>query len=244
MTRLAWSQAHDYEIGVDRGVFYPQSGPGEAWNGLISVVESPSEIGNSDFWIDGAKATRKNSRGEFSGNISTVSYPPSFYRDILSQTRARPFGFSYRTMTGTSYKIHIVYNMLLAPSAFVHQTSGTDTYSWNFTTLEESSSGSWFGPARVAHLVVEVSDAYSETISALEDVLYGTDSTDPSLPSPDDVLQIFEDNSILQIIDHGDGTWTAIGPDDVIIMLDPTIFEITWPSAVYISADAYTIHSL
>jgi hypothetical protein len=81
-------------------------------------------------------------------------------------------------------------------------------------------------------------------MEALEDVLYGTDDESPRLPSPEEVFEIFEENAILRIIDNGDGTWTAIGPDSAIEMLDSETFEITWPSAVYIDADTYTISSL
>jgi len=92
--------------------------------------------------------------------------------------------------------------------------------------------------------VVSADTAYSSAVSDLEDVLYGTATSDPHLPTPDEVLAIFEANSILQIIDNGDGTWTAIGPDDAITMLDANTFQIDWPSAVYIDANFYTIHSL
>jgi len=92
--------------------------------------------------------------------------------------------------------------------------------------------------------VISADVAYSSALSDLEDVLYGSATTDPRIPLPAEILSIFEENSILQIIDNGDGTWTAIGPSSAIIMLDSITFQIDWPSAVFIDANSYSIHSL
>jgi len=245
ISRLTWDQDGGYEIGVDRGVFYPSVGPGEAWNGLISVKEAPT--GQDDaFWIDGTKRNRKNPRGEFSGNLSAFGYPPSFNDHILIPRRVTPFGLSYRVLTGDSYKLHLVYNVIFAPSARSYDQGAVELYSWDFTTIGvDLPTVGW--PAgdlsKTAHIVIEP-PAWSQTVAALEDVLYGTDSSDPRLPLPDEVLTIFEENSVLQIIDNGDGSWTAIGPDDVVYMTDAITFEINWPSAVFIDANSYTVHSL
>lgn len=243
MTKLVWDQtANDsrYEAGVDRGVFYPSSGPGEVWNGLTSVQESPSDSEEKTRYIDGVKTRTRRKPGNFEGHIEAFTYPESFYEDVLSRRRPKTFGLSYRVMTGETYKIHLVYNILLGPENHDYQYDDTSPFSWDFTTL----------PIHIpemrptAHLVIDSAIAYPETMAAFEDAIYGSDAAEPRLPSPLEVLQIFEDNSILQIIDHGDGTWTAIGPDSVISMLDPTTFMIDYSTAVYIDADTYTIHSL
>ena len=49
---------------------------------------------------------------------------------------------------------------------------------------------------------------------------------------------------LLGSADHGDGTWTAIGPPEAIKMVSPTEFEISWPSAKPIDGASYTISSL
>ena len=43
MSRLTWADPGErfFEIGVDRGVLYVGDDAGVAWNGLISVDESP-----------------------------------------------------------------------------------------------------------------------------------------------------------------------------------------------------------
>jgi hypothetical protein len=64
------------------------------------------------------------------------------------------------------------------------------------------------------------------------------------LPDPQEIFDIFEANSILRVVDNGDGTFTVTGPDDAITMLDDTTFEIDWPSVVVIDSNTYEISSL
>lgn len=239
MTRLTW-EARDYEVGADRGVFYPPSGTGEAWSGLISVKEAPAESTQRIAYQDGGRFVNRQSKGYFAGTVEAYNHPPSFYSDILTQRRQKPVGFSYRTMTKDYYRLHLVYNAIFSPGGQIHQQSIVESYSWDFTTLPIDIPGA----KRSSHLVIETSIAYSWVVELIEDILYGTDAEDSRLPLPEEIIEIFETNAILQIIDHGDGTWTAIGPDDVVYMLDSETFEINWPSAVYIDADSYTVSTL
>lgn len=235
MARLVWDE-RDYDTGLDRGVFYPPRGIGEAWNGLTSVQESPSDTDERTVYIDGIKAKRTQRVGEFSGSIEAFTYPHSFFEDVLSQRRQKGFGLTYRVKD----KIHLVYNVLAGPSSFNYQQSDSEPFSWSFTTMPIPVPGARMS----AHLIVDATKAYSWTVTSLEDVLYGTESTTPRLPLPEEVLNIFDINSILKVTDNGDGSFTVEGPDDVIQMLDPTTFQITWPSAVYIDGESYTLTSL
>jgi hypothetical protein len=158
---------------------------------------------------------------------------------ITPQQRTH-FGLSYRVQTDHGYKIHLVYNALATPSQGNYVYASASSFSWDLTTRGAKSAEGIY----VSHLVIDSEEAYPWTIEALENTLYGTDELPPRLPSPDEVLDIFEENSILRIIDHGDGTWTAIGPDDVVSMIDATTFQINYETAVYIDANTYTVHSL
>lgn len=235
MTRLIWD-ARDYESGVENGVFYPQVGSGEAWNGLVSVKESPSESDESSIYVDGVKISNRRPAGHFSGEIEAFAYPRSFYDDVLTLRRAKPFGMSYKVRS----KIHLVYNVLVGPSPYLYRTNGADTHVWPFTTrpipIPES--------ALSAHIVIDVDQAYSWTIEALEEILYGNSANGARLPTPQEIYDIFEENAILRVTDHGDGTFTIDGPDNAITMIDATTFEVTWPSVVYIDAVTYSIQSL
>ncbi len=186
------------------------------------------------------KTHRQRLPGSFAGTLEAYTYPDALFEDILTQRQLPTFGLSYRIQTATGYKVHLVYNLKIPRGEISHNQTEAGSFKWDFTTLPVLVPGA----RSSAHLVVDTSLAYSWTVDALYDILYGTDAVGASLPSPATVLDLFEVNSILQIIDNGDGTWTAIGPDSVIEMLDSTTFQIDWPSAVYIDAETYTIHSL
>lgn len=242
MTKLVWDQILDrrFDSGLDRGVFYPLNGPGYAWNGLISVEESPSEADSKTRYLDGVKIGNRNRRGEFIANVEAFTYPPTFLSSTITSLRRTYFGLSYRIKTNQGYQIHLVYNALATLSERQRQQNEITTFSWLL-----SSRGVLVPKASaVAHLVIDSAQAYSSTISALEDLLYGAEGSSAQMPSPTEVLDVFEENSILRIIDNGDGTWTAIGADDIVMMTGATTFAIDYKTAVYIDANTYTIHSL
>ena len=195
MSRLLWDQPseRDYDSGLDRGVFYPADGPAQIWNGLISVEESPSEAETRSRYLDGRKIGNHHGRGVFHANVEAYTYP----EEISSR-----FGFTYRVTTAFGYKIHLVYNAIAVPSGRIFAHDEATTFSWDISTRPIL----FEGQLHVSHIVIDTSVAYPETITALEDALYGSADGDAQLLSPSDILQIFEDNSILQIIDHGDGT--------------------------------------
>lgn len=143
---------------------------------------------------------------------------------------------SYRVAS----KIHILYNVLVSPSPSARVQNETEIFSWPFTTKPIEMPEGHLS----AQFVIDCDLAYSWTVEALEAVLYGSDAEASRLPTPQEVFDIFEENSILQVIDHGDGSFTVTGPDEAIQMLDATSFQITWPSAEYVDAETYTIHSL
>ena len=258
MTKLNWDAIGDrlYEVGVDRGVLYPSQGPGVAWNGLISITQSPQSDDTTSRYVDGQAYSARKLREGFAATLQAITYPEELLTfdgvmDILTSQRRRSFGLSYRTRIGDDihgvergYNIHLVYNALASPSEREFQTlndeANTTPFSWSLSTLPERILGSMIG----SHFVIDTSKAYPHAVEALEAILYGSESNDPQLPSVQELLELFENSSILKITDHGDGTWSAEGPDDVVYFIDDTTFVIDWPSAIYIDDVSYTVHSL
>lgn len=255
MVSLVWGKPGErlYETGIDRGVFYPRDGMGTPWNGLIAVSETPSGADVTVGYYDGENYLQQRSSESFSGQIKAYSYPKEFeeysgHFDYRNRGLRKPFGLSYRTkvindQSQESYKIHLVYNVLVSPS---DQSYGSESnsvnavdFSWDFVTLPEFLPEGEFS----AHLVIDTAIAYPWAIEALESILYGSAANDSRMPSIFEVVDLFENASILKITDNGDGTWTADGPEEAFNIVGD-YFEITWKSAVYIDANRYKISSL
>lgn len=235
MSRLKWDE-REYEVGVDRGVFYPVDGDGEVWNGLVSVAETPTDLYQRVRYFDGKKIVDRRRDDSFSATISAFSHPLSFL-----QNPRKPFGLSYRIQTAKSYKIHLVYN------AVAHISGRTFDQSDDLQaqTVDVTTSPLWVaGIAPTAHIFVDASVAWPSAVSSLEDILYGSDEESPRLPDPNEVLAIFEANAIVRVINNDDGSATITGPDNAVTMIDAVTGRITWPSVIFVGEDTYTISTL
>lgn len=210
MSRLTWGAAATryYETGVDRGVLYVGSDPGVAWNGLISVDESPSGAEPKPAYLDGIKFRNISSSEEFEATISAFSSPQEFgvcvgnasiqNGLIATQQPRKKFGLSYRTLVGNplvgtdlGYKIHLIYNALAGPSSRSSNTVADSAepiaYSWPVTTLPPALAG--YKPT--SHYIIDTRYAAPEDVTALEDIIYGDPSFAPRLPTPTELVALF-----------------------------------------------------
>ena len=261
MTRIGWNAVGSrmFEAGVDRGVLFVDGSPGVPWNGLTSVVESPSGGEVKSYYIDGVKYLAVPSPEEFEGTLNAFIYPDEFAPCngfgeprsglFLTHQRRKRFSFSYRTMIGNEvteshgYKIHIIYNALASPSERNNQSYSDriepNDFSWKITCVPPPMQH--YRPT--SHVVLDSRTTDASVMSAVEDILYGTDADSPRLPTLDELIAVYDTISTLTIIDNGDGTWTAVAPFDVIRMLDDETFEITTPTATPIDSETYSISS-
>jgi hypothetical protein len=242
--RVAWVDAHLYSQGVSNGVLYPENSPGVPWSGLISIQQT-GDSAPSGLYFDGQKYRDESVLSAFAGTISAFTYPDEFEPCIgldggFSAQPRQPFGFTYRD----TREIHIVYNASVSPSSDQYESTGGDispvAFAWDFSTAPVEIP---FGRP-TSHLVIVTDFAEADALAALEDILYGDDENAPSLPDPQTVYELFESNTTLRITDNGDGTWTATGPDDVVVDNGDGTFTINWPSALFIDATTYQIYSL
>lgn len=210
MPRLSWGAVGEkfYETGVDQGVLYVSGEPGVAWVGLISVDESPSGGEARPYYMDGVKYLNLSVAEEFEATLNAFNSPllfgpcdgvvPIQNGLFVTQQARKQFGLSYRTRVGNdikgsdhAYKIHLVYNALASPSSRNNVTLGDSsepsTFSWAITTLPPSITGY----KRTSHLVIDSRVTDPELLSEVEDILYGNDSDAPSLPTPDELIVIF-----------------------------------------------------
>jgi hypothetical protein len=220
MTTLTWDKAGErlYETGVDRGVLYIPNGAGAyvngySWNGLTTVTESPSGAESNPQYADNIKYLNLVSAEEFGGTIEAFTFPDEFMQCDgtatptpgvgLGQQSRKSFGLSYRSKVGNDldgqdhgYKIHLVYGGLAAPSekafATINDSPEAITFSWEFTTTPVAVgtiAGVTYKPT--ATITVDSTKVAADELATLEEFLYGTAGTDPSLPDPAAVIAIF-----------------------------------------------------
>lgn len=216
MARLVWDKTGErfYETGVRQGVLYVQDNTGfypsgVAWNGLISVNESPSGAEANPVYADDIKYLNLISAEEFGASIEAYTYPDEFAACdgsaeladgvFIGQQKRKAFGLCYRTVLGNDidnddygYKLHLIYGCVAAPSEKAYTTINDSpepiTLSWEVTTTPVSVSG--FKPT--AQLTIDSTKADPIKLAELEDILYGTSSPSASarLPLPDEVASL------------------------------------------------------
>jgi len=215
MAILTWDGIGErvYETGVDRGVLYiPNSSGvynnGVAWNGLTSVTESPSGAEPSAQYADNVKYLNLFSAEEFGATIEAFTYPDEFAPFdglgvpspgvTIGQQSRKSFGLSFRTRVGNDldgdahgYKLHMIYGCSASPSERAYSTVNDSpeaiTFSWELTTVPVAVAG--YTPTSI--ITVDSTQVSAGDLAELEQFLYGTAGTDPSLPTPAAVLAIF-----------------------------------------------------
>lgn len=214
MAVLEWDKVGErvYETGVDRGVLYIPTGGvyslGVAWNGLVSVTESPSGAEASAQYADNIKYLNLISAEEFGATIEAFTYPVEFGQCdgtamptngvAIGQQPRKPFGLSYRTRVGNDtsatdfgYKLHLIYGAMAAPTekafASINDSPEAITFSWELSTTPVPVAG--YKPTAI--LTIDSTKVSAAALTQLENALYGTAGTSPRLPLPDEVLSIF-----------------------------------------------------
>lgn len=214
MAKLVWDAIGEriYETGVNKGVLYPiqadgQYSKGVVWNGLTAVTESPSGAEPTALFADNIKYINLISAEEFGATIESYTYPDEFKAcngeaELVSgvnigQQARKVFGMSYCTVLGNDvmsnaygYKIHLIYGALAAPSERAYSTINDSpeaiTFSWEVSATPVNVTGH----NATACLTIDSTKVDAEKLAALEDVLYGSESTEARLPLPDEVAQI------------------------------------------------------
>jgi hypothetical protein len=119
----------------------------------------------------------------------------------VSQQRRVPFDLSYRTLIGNDldgnrhgYKIHLVYNVLAAPTERGYETVDDSidamTFSWDFTTTPVVIP-TILKPA--SHFMITTTTTDPLKIIELEDILYGTDDDTARMIRPEELIELFFD---------------------------------------------------
>lgn len=210
MSKIVWDAVgeHKYETGVDHGVLYPINKDtnlydnGVAWNGLTSVTETPSGAESNPQYADNIKYLDLFSAETFGATIECFTYPKEWEEcdgsaspvegmNVYQQSR-NTFGLSYRTKIGNDltpdlgYKLHLIYNAKATPSERAYNTVNDSpealTFSYEISTTPVDVPN--YKPTALITIdsTKFVSDEARARLTALEAILYGTDST-PGTPA-------------------------------------------------------------
>lgn len=218
--RIEWDKIGErvYETGVDHAVLYLQEGgaypKGVPWSGLTSVTESPSGAEDTPLYADNIKYLNLKSNEELGLTLECYTYPKEWNECdgsasiaegvIAGQQKRRNFGLSYRTLIGNDtendnygYKLHLAYGCSASVSergySTVNDSPDAITFSYTITTTPVAVDG--LRPTSL--ITIDSTKVNKDKLKELEDILYGTngtgsgDGTEPKLPMPAEVVQMF-----------------------------------------------------
>lgn len=259
MPLLAWDKVGErkYESGLDRGVLYLSDGSAIPWSGLTSVVVNPGS-GSESVYYDGMKVNEVITVGNFKATMKAVTYPNEFeelegqsydsYGVMYNNQPPRSFNLTYRTQVKTDtdidygYKINLIYNLTAVPSDKTYASEGEDPslveFEWEITAVPQEVPGH----RPTAHITIDSRKIDPLLLIRIEEILYGSNNAFPLLPPMEEFLSLLVDWYRIAIIDHGDGTWSAISeiPGLVVDNGDGT-FEINEIDAIYFTPEMYQI---
>nr|DAJ59447.1 MAG TPA: tail tube protein [Bacteriophage sp.] len=214
MAKLVWDTEGQktYETGVEKCVLYPRASNGTypkgvAWNGITSISENPSGAEASPLYADNKKYLSLMSTEELALSVEAYTYPEEYAECDgsaqaidgvhVAQQRRKSFGLCYKTLFGNDtegtdhgYKLHLVFGCLASPSekqfSSVNESPEAISFSWEINTTPIDVKG--FKPT--ALITIDSTKVNAAKLKALEDTLYGTDTTEAKLPLPSEVLTI------------------------------------------------------
>ena len=201
-----------YETGVSEcALFVMNDGVysnGVAWNGITGITESPSGAEATPLYADNIKYLNLISAEEFGATIEAYTYPDEFascdgsaelYTGVkMGQQPRKTFGLAYKTKLGNDtdgdskgYKLHLIYGCKAAPSERAYSTINDSpeaiTFSWEVSTTPVS-----FGSGNpTSCITIDSTKVEASKMTALEDLIYGSESADPKMPLADDLAAIF-----------------------------------------------------
>lgn len=216
MTAIVWDASGEkyLETGVDHGVLYlfdkdtKSYKDGVAWNGLTGVTESPSGADTNDLYADNIKYASLRAAETFGATIEAYTYPDEFAKCdgseelatgvMIGQQNRDVFGLFYRTkltndLNIEEYKYHLIYGATASPSEKAYTTVNDSpdaiTFSWELSTTPVNVTDH----KPTAILTIDTNKANKENLQALQNILFGTEETEPRLPLPDEVAKILTD---------------------------------------------------
>ena len=240
----------DYLVGVN-------------FNGVTKVGESPEGADETELWADDIKYGSFRAAEKFGGSIEAYQYPPEFgqcngERKIgkmtITQQSRRAFGLVYKSTIGDDvegfdrgYKLHLVYKATCSPSSRDHETINdspdAETLSWDFETTPTAVgtiAGVEYKPT--SHIILDSRDFENEqnggALKTIEEAVYGTNSTDPYLPTPQAVYALLTASAGTYNVTLNAAGGTITSGHNVTSYTTGTSVDL--PSSTYVTKEGYT----
>lgn len=260
MPKIVWDEPGDrtYESGIEKGVLYLPNGTGVPWNGLRTVVESNTRS-STPVYFDGTKVNDLVDLGSFAGTITAITYPDEFLeleglkqmnRGVyVGDQQPKPFDLSYVTKVGNDvdgdsagYKIHVLYNVTAIPSdksyASLTTSASLTDFQWSISAVPEEIPG--FRPT--AHFIFDSRQVAPDFLVGLELLLYGGETANAKFPTLKELTDLILEFYLIEIVDNGDGTWTARSTlEGYITQTSDDEFTISNANITVVDIDTYKI---
>lgn len=194
--------------------------PGVAWNGLTGIQETPSGADETAIYADDQKYLSLRAAEDFGATIEAYTYPDEFAECdgsaafanggvVIGQQKRKTFGLAFKTIVGNDvegdefgYKIHLIYGATASPSSRAYKSTNNSpeaiTFSWEVKTVPVAVKVDAGTYKNTANLVIDSTklktQAQKTALATLEGKLFGTANTDPYLPMPGEIIEMFTAN--------------------------------------------------
>ena len=237
MAKLKWDEIGEriYETGVRNCALYVRKpdgtyNSGVAWNGITAITESPDGAEASDIYADDIKYLTLRSAENFKATIEAYTYPDDFDPCegivfpvpgvLLGQQPYSEFAICYRSTVGNDvyndeygYKLHILYNLLSSPSEKDFQTKNDSpeaaSFSWEISSIPVLVDG--YKPTSI--LIIDSTKVSPYDLSLIENTLFGTEETEPTLMLPDEIGTVFR----VGFLTNEEADYILIGGDRICV---------------------------
>lgn len=226
MAKIKWDGVGErfYETGVKKGVLYPLNTEGDkpaydrgvAWNGLSEVDENPSGAEATKIYADDMEYLNVTGAETFEASIKAYTYPKEFAECdgsaelfpgvFIGMQNRSVFGLSYVTTVGNDvkgndygYKLTVIYGAKAKPSSktrkSINESPEPAEFSWDITTTPVPVPDH----SPTATLVFDSTKVDKAIMTAIEDILYGTEDAEPRLPFPEEIIEICKNAGTAQV---------------------------------------------
>lgn len=211
--KLVWDEegTRKYYVGVDKVALFVQNagkyGVGVAWQGVSAINENPSGAEDTEVYADNMKYANVKTNEKFSCTIEAYDYPDEWMACdgqaeivpgvTVGQQKRATFGLVYRSNIGSDadeelgYIYKLVYGCQAKPASknkkTINENVDIEAMSWEVSTTPVKVDG--FKP--LSTIEINSLNVDAEKLASFLEKIYGSETTDPTLPSIEEVFTHF-----------------------------------------------------